>query len=90
MGADRPTGAIHNQLTYLLNVADTETVLASVSEINAMLNGERRLGDEILFCRPRKEVGEMRQRVSLVIRGLMGDSVSETVTKLVCIHLAHI
>lgn len=27
MGADRPTGAIHNQLTYLLNVADTETVL---------------------------------------------------------------
>lgn len=53
VGAGRPTGAIHNQLTtYLLNVADTETVLANVSEINAMLNGERRLGNEILFCRP--------------------------------------
>lgn len=45
MGAGRPTVAIRNQLTYLLNVEDTETVLANVSEINAMLNGKGRLGN---------------------------------------------
>lgn len=39
-GTGRPTVAICNQLTYLLNVSDMETVLTNVSEINAMSDKE--------------------------------------------------
>lgn len=86
--------AFHNQLTYLLNVANMETILTNVSKRNVIFNSERRLENYLPWAfnkgQKQKELGEMRQRVSLVRRELGGGSVSEIVTKLVCIHIVGI